>query len=90
MIRLINNVCGDGKGLWVKPVKGGVTINMGESLQHMTKGTISLVAYPIIGYVKATIHRVHTPRDDQLDYEHLGRICACTVGVNLTSRLRLK
>jgi len=83
-------VCRDGKGLPVKPVKGGITINTGESLQHMTKGTISLVAYLIIGYVKATIHRDHTPRDDQLDYEHLERICFCNVGVYLTSRLRLK
>jgi isopenicillin N synthase-like dioxygenase len=28
----------DGEWLWVKPVKGGITINAGESLQHMTKG----------------------------------------------------
>jgi len=28
----------DGEWLWVKPVKGGITINAGESLQHLTKG----------------------------------------------------
>jgi isopenicillin N synthase-like dioxygenase len=28
----------EGEWLWVKPVKGGITINAGESLQHMTKG----------------------------------------------------
>jgi 2OG-Fe(II) oxygenase superfamily len=25
---------------WVKPVKGGITVNAGESLQHITKGII--------------------------------------------------
>jgi isopenicillin N synthase-like dioxygenase len=28
----------DGEWLWVKPIKGGITINAGESLQHLTKG----------------------------------------------------
>jgi isopenicillin N synthase-like dioxygenase len=28
----------EGEWLWVKPVKGGITVNAGESLQHMTKG----------------------------------------------------
>jgi isopenicillin N synthase-like dioxygenase len=53
----------DGKWKWVKPVPGGITINAGELFSHMTSG-----------YVKATIHRVHAPVDDQLDYERLGYI----------------
>lgn len=28
----------DGEWLWVKHVHGGITINAGESLQHLTKG----------------------------------------------------
>jgi isopenicillin N synthase-like dioxygenase len=28
----------EGEWLWVKPVPGGITINAGESLQHLTKG----------------------------------------------------
>jgi isopenicillin N synthase-like dioxygenase len=32
----------EGEWLWVKPVKGGITINAGESLQHMTKGSTPL------------------------------------------------
>ena len=52
-------------GLWktVKPVKGGITVNAGELLKHMTKD-----------FVKATIHRVAPPQDDQLQYERLGLI----------------
>jgi isopenicillin N synthase-like dioxygenase len=70
----------DGEWLWVKPVKGGITINAGESLQHMTKG-ILLPLRSNAGYVKATIHRVHAPPDDQLTYERLGCIYFCNVGV---------
>jgi isopenicillin N synthase-like dioxygenase len=29
----------DGEWLWVKPVPGGITVNAGESLQHLTKGS---------------------------------------------------
>lgn len=32
----------EGEWQWVKPVKGGITINAGESLQHMTKGSFLL------------------------------------------------
>jgi isopenicillin N synthase-like dioxygenase len=37
----------------------------------------------MIGYVKATIHRVYAPPDDQLTYERLGCIYFCNVGVRL-------
>ena len=53
----------DGTWKWVKPVKGGITINAGELFVHLTKG-----------FVKATIHRVHAPVDDQLGSERLGCI----------------
>lgn len=35
----------------------------------------------MVGYVKATIHRVYAPPDDQLTYERLGCIYFCNVGV---------
>ena len=35
----------------------------------------------ITGYVKATIHRVYAPPDDQIGYERLGCIYFCNVGV---------
>ena len=53
----------DGTWKWVKPVHGGITINAGELFSHLT-----------IGYVKATIHRVHAPVDDQINSERLGCI----------------
>ena len=53
----------EGVWKWVKPVPGGITINAGELFSHLTKG-----------YVKATIHRVHAPVDDQLGEERLGCI----------------
>ena len=53
----------DGVWKWVKPVPGGITINAGELFSHLTKG-----------YVKATIHRVHAPVDDQISEERLGCI----------------
>jgi len=36
----------EGEWLWVKPVPGGITINAGESLQHMTKGMFLVVLLP--------------------------------------------
>jgi len=95
----------EGEWLWVKPVPGGITINAGESLQHMTKGmclyclvvvlnrccwiyySVSVGLY--VGYVKATIHRVHAPPDDQLTYERLGCIYFCNVGVTIPPSLHL-
>lgn len=53
----------EGTWKWVKPVPGGITINAGELFTHLTKG-----------YVKATIHRVHAPVDDQINEERLGII----------------
>jgi isopenicillin N synthase-like dioxygenase len=53
----------EGTWKWVKPVPGGITINAGELFSHLTNG-----------YVKATVHRVHAPVDDQLDAERLGCI----------------
>lgn len=53
----------DGTWKWVKSVPGGITINAGELFSHLTKG-----------YVKATIHRVHAPVDDQINSERLGCI----------------
>ena len=63
------NVCGlqmltrEGDWKWVKPVPGGITVNAGETLAIKTKN-----------FVKATIHRVAPPPDDQLQYERLGLI----------------
>jgi len=53
----------DGSWKWVKPVPGGVTFNAGELMSHVTKG-----------YVKATIHRVHAPPEDQRNVNRLGLI----------------
>jgi isopenicillin N synthase-like dioxygenase len=50
----------EGAWKWVKPIPGGITINAGELFTHLTKG-----------YVKATIHHVHTPVDDQINEERL-------------------
>lgn len=38
------------------------------------------------GYVKATIHRVYAPPDDQLTYERLGIIYFNVVGVSSALR----
>jgi isopenicillin N synthase-like dioxygenase len=53
----------DGSWKWVKPVPGGITVNAGELFSHMTGG-----------YVKATVHKVVAPLDDQLDADRLGLI----------------
>jgi isopenicillin N synthase-like dioxygenase len=66
----------EGVWKWVKPVPGGITINAGELFSHLTKG-----------YVKATIHRVHAPVDDQLGEERLGCIYFSLMNVRL-SKLR--
>jgi isopenicillin N synthase-like dioxygenase len=79
----------DNEWLWVKPVKGGVTVNAGESLQHITKGSSAVNKRLISGYVKATIHRVHAPPEDQLDYQRLGCIYFSNVGVITTFCCRL-
>lgn len=62
----------EGSWKWVKPVRGGITINAGELFTHLTKG-----------YVKATVHRVHAPVDDQLDEERLGCIYFALMNVSL-------
>jgi hypothetical protein len=43
----------------------------------------------MVGYVKATIHRVYAPPDDQLAYERLGCIYFCNVGVCLLKGLMI-
>jgi len=53
----------NGEWLNVKPVPNGVTFNAGDLLTQITGG-----------YVKATIHRVFSPPDDQLDADRLGLI----------------
>ena len=53
----------DGDWKWVKPIRGGITVNAGETLAIKTKD-----------YVKATTHRVAPPPDDQLQYDRLGLI----------------
>lgn len=51
----------DGKWKRVKPVRGGVTINCGALMAQITKK-----------YIKATIHRVAPPPEDQYGQERLG------------------
>jgi isopenicillin N synthase-like dioxygenase len=66
----------DGKWKWVKPAHGGITINAGELFKLLTNG-----------YVKATIHRVHAPVDDQINGERLGCLYFALLNVIITNSL---
>jgi isopenicillin N synthase-like dioxygenase len=62
----------EGTWKWVKPVHGGITVNAGELFSHLTKG-----------YVKATVHQVVAPLDDQLHEDRLGLIYFAMMNVGI-------
>ncbi|KAJ5596454.1 hypothetical protein N7450_002912 [Penicillium hetheringtonii] len=51
----------EGEWKFVKPVEGGITCNIADTLSFLTNG-----------YLKSTIHRVVTPPKDQIDIPRLG------------------
>ncbi|KAJ6031304.1 hypothetical protein N7540_002036 [Penicillium herquei] len=51
----------EGEWKWVKPVEGGITCNVADTLSFLTNG-----------FLKSTIHRVVTPPKDQIDIPRLG------------------
>ncbi|CRG87065.1 hypothetical protein PISL3812_04080 [Talaromyces islandicus] len=56
---------------WVKPVEGGITCNIADTLTFLTNG-----------FLKSTIHRVVTPPSDQLDISRLGLLYFVRPGDN--------
>ncbi|KAJ5811548.1 hypothetical protein N7474_007849 [Penicillium riverlandense] len=59
----------EGEWKWVKPVDGGITCNVADTLSFLTNG-----------FLKSTIHRVVTPPKDQLDIPRLGLLYFCRPG----------
>lgn len=51
----------DGKWTWVSAQPGTITVNLADTISHLTGG-----------YLKSSIHRVVAPPDDQLDYNRTG------------------
>ncbi|GAD98060.1 hypothetical protein AN2655.2 [Paecilomyces variotii No. 5] len=61
----------DGNWKWVKPVQGGITCNLGDTLTFLTKG-----------FLKSTIHRVVAPPADQINIPRLGLLYFSRPGRN--------
>ncbi|KAJ5986012.1 hypothetical protein N7499_007696 [Penicillium canescens] len=61
------------EGVWkyVKPVEGGITCNVADTLSFLTNG-----------FLKSTIHRVVTPPRDQINIPRLGLLYFCRPGDN--------
>ncbi|OGE56147.1 hypothetical protein PENARI_c003G11312 [Penicillium arizonense] len=59
------------EGVWkyVKPVEGGITCNVADTLSFLTNG-----------FLKSTIHRVVTPPRDQINIPRLGLLYFCRPG----------
>ena len=51
----------DGNWTWVSAQPGTITVNLADTLSHLTGG-----------YLKSSVHRVVTPPKDQLDYDRTG------------------
>ncbi|KAJ5765250.1 hypothetical protein N7520_004809 [Penicillium odoratum] len=65
------------EGAWkyVKPVDGGITCNIADTLSFLTNG-----------FLKSTIHRVVTPPRDQLTIPRLGLLYFCRPGDHTVMR----
>jgi isopenicillin N synthase-like dioxygenase len=84
----------DGEWKYVKPVDGGITCNIADTLSFLTNGKylpkyircdgISLIK--TIGFLKSTIHRVVTPPRDQIDIPRLGLLYFCRPGDHTVMR----
>ncbi|KAJ5939936.1 hypothetical protein N7516_000104 [Penicillium verrucosum] len=65
----------DGEWKYVKPVEGGITCNVADTLSFLTNG-----------FLKSTIHRVVTPPRDQIDIPRLGLLYFCRPGDDTVMR----
>ncbi|KGO46957.1 Oxoglutarate/iron-dependent dioxygenase [Penicillium expansum] len=65
----------DGEWKYVKPVEGGITCNIADTLSFLTNG-----------FLKSTIHRVVTPPRDQIDIPRLGLLYFCRPGDDTVMR----
>ncbi|KAF9887183.1 hypothetical protein FE257_010437 [Aspergillus nanangensis] len=59
----------EGNWKYVKPVEGGITCNVADTLSFLTNG-----------FLKSTIHRVVTPPVDQINIPRLGLLYFCRPG----------
>ncbi|KAJ5388154.1 hypothetical protein N7509_010695 [Penicillium cosmopolitanum] len=59
----------EGEWKYVKPVEGGITCNVADTLSFLTNG-----------FLKSTIHRVVTPPKDQIHIPRLGLLYFCRPG----------
>jgi len=51
----------DGKWTWVNAQPGTITVNLADTISHITGG-----------YLKSSVHRVHSPPKDQWGYDRTG------------------
>ncbi|KAJ5915247.1 hypothetical protein N7454_011142 [Penicillium verhagenii] len=65
----------EGDWKYVKPVDGGITCNIADTLSFLTNG-----------FLKSTIHRVVTPPKDQLTIPRLGLLYFCRPGDHTAMR----
>lgn len=51
----------DGEWTWVSAQPGTVTVNLADTISHLTGG-----------WLKSSVHRVHAPPEDQRGYKRTG------------------